>query len=56
MKTKPFPDPPLDEIPVYCVPETFLNHHPQAMVREFVISKIEPKMGCSESLPDLLNP
>ena len=56
METKPFPDPPLDEIPVYCVPETFLNHHSQAMAREAVIGKIEPKMGRSESLPDFLNP
>jgi len=56
METKPFPYPPFDEIPSRCMPETFLNNHPQAMTREAILSKIQHKMGRSESSPDFLNP
>jgi hypothetical protein len=56
VEAKPFPKSPLDKIPVYSVPETLLNHHAQAMVKELVISKIHPKMGNSKTSTDLLHP
>jgi hypothetical protein len=39
VETEPFPDPPFDKISPYSGPETLLNHHPQAMIREPIVSK-----------------
>jgi hypothetical protein len=56
METKPFSQPSLDEVSGHSVPETLLHHHPQAMVWEFIISKVYPEMGSSYASTGLFHP
>jgi hypothetical protein len=56
VKAKPFSQPPLDKVSGHRIPETLLNNHPQAMVREFIINKIYPEMGTSKTSTGFLHP
>jgi hypothetical protein len=56
VKAKPFSQPPLDKVSGHCVPETLLHDKPQAMVREFIVSKIDPEIRSSKASTGFLHP